>query len=63
MSGTYIHFPDRAKKRRSQHCYISGCAKFGSAECTDDATTCHMLERMRQERSSLFEPIKRRSHK
>ena len=47
-------------KHPAQRCYIKGCAKYGSDECTDNAKTCLMLERMRQQ-GTLWEPIKRRT--
>lgn len=39
---------DQRMRKLRQKCVIEGCAKFRSAECTNDEKTCLMLERFRQ---------------
>lgn len=48
--------------KRRPRCYIDGCAKYGSDECTNDPKTCHMLERMRAKNIIIQQPIGRRTH-
>ena len=47
------------QRRAKSRCYIDGCAKWRSDECTDCTETCRMLARMRAS-GERYEPITRR---